>query len=293
MTPLFDRYIAPARAYPQLWRLVLGLAIVAAVYFGWLAMLGGLLWVLDGLAGLERRLGGIGAGNDPVAVLLLLTTFLGMGAGAWAAARLLHRRGLRSLTGRPAVVLRDFVLGAGVMVVLAGVATAAVLPLLPPLLPATPVGIWLQFLPLALVGLLVQTGAEEVLFRGYLMQQLAARFRHPLVWMGLPALLFGLAHMSPDQTGLTAGLVVAATGLFGLIAADLTVRTGALGLAWGIHFVNNVFALLIISSMGGLGGLALFRLPPGGEWLLPALLVADMVLLAMVWGVCRLWLNRR
>ena len=40
-----------------------------------------------------------------------------------------------------------------------------------------PLAAWAAWLPLVLPALLVQTAAEEIAFRGYLMQGLAARFR--------------------------------------------------------------------------------------------------------------------
>jgi len=295
LPPLFAAYIAPARAYPQIWRLVLGLALIAAVYFAWMALLGGLLWLASGLQGLDLRLQTIGQGADPWSLLLLLSTFIGMALGAWAAARLLHKRGWRSLFGRPAVVLRDFALGVAVMLVVGGGLGLTFLPFLPSLEPGTPLPVWLMFLPLALLGIALQTAAEELVFRGYLQQQLAARFASPLVWMVLPSVLFGMAHYAPTEMGANTWLVVAVTGLFGLIAADLTARTGALGLAWGLHFANNCLAILLISAMGGLDGLALFQLPTGpahAEVLRP-LLLADMVLMGVVWAACRLMLRRR
>jgi len=295
LPPAFAAYVAPARAYPQIWRLVLGLALIGGVYFLWMAFLGGLLWLATGLDGLEPQLRSIGRGADPWSLLVLLSTFLGMGVGVWAAARLLHGRGWRSLFGRPPVVLRDFVLGVGVMAVVGGGLGLLFLPVLPPLEPATPPALWLAFLPLALLGIAVQTGAEELVFRGYLQQQLAARFASPLVWMALPSVLFGLAHYAPQDMGANTWLVVATTGLFGLIAADLTARTGALGLAWGLHFANNCLAILLVSAMGGLDGLALFQLPEGAAHaaVLRPLLLADMALMGVVWAACRLWLRRR
>jgi len=152
-----------------------------------------------------------------------------------------------------------------------------------------------MFLPLALLGLLIQTGAEEAVFRGYMQQQLAARFATPVAWMGVPALLFGLAHYAPGLGPVSPWLIVLVTGFFGVIAADLTARSGGIGLAWGIHFANNVIAVLVISAMAGLDGLALFRVsdPAGGAMGLDVLLVADMALMALVWGLARLWLRGR
>ena len=59
-------------------------------------------------------------------------------------------------------------------------------------------GLWLSFLPLAMAGILLQTGAEELLFRGYLQQQFAARFKSAGPWLILPSVLFGLAHYDPS-----------------------------------------------------------------------------------------------
>ena len=295
LPPPFAAYIAPARAFAQLWRLVLGLVLIAGVYFLWMALMGGLLWLVSGPEGMAPRLQTIGQGGDPVSLLLLLSTFAGMALGVWAAARLLHKRGWRSLFGRPPVVLRDFVLGVGAMLVVGGGLGLLMLPFLPPLEPATPLRVWLMFLPLALLGIGLQTGAEELVFRGYLQQQLAVRSSSPLAWMLLPSLLFGMAHFAPAEMGANAWLVVAATGLFGLIAADLTARTGALGLAWGLHFANNCLAILLVSSMAGLDGLALFQLPEGAnhaDTLRPLLLI-DMALMGAVWAACRLWLRSR
>ena len=39
--------------------------------------------------------------------------------------------------------------------------------------------------------------AEEALFRGYLLQQLAVRNPSPLIWMVLPALVFAALHIDP------------------------------------------------------------------------------------------------
>jgi len=293
ISPAFAAYIAPARAYPQIWRMVLGLGLIVGVYFLWMAILGFAVWLASGPDGLETQLMTIGQGSNPWSMILLFATFLGMGFGVWAAARLLHGRGWRSLFGRPPLVLRDFVLGVSMMTLVGGGLGLFFLPFLPALEPATPLRIWLAFLPLALLGILIQTGAEELVFRAYLQQQLAVRFASSLVWMVLPSVLFGMAHYAPAEMGANTWLVVAATGLFGLIAADLTARTGALGLAWGLHFANNFLAILLVSAMGGLDGLALFHLPEGDENVLRGLLLGDMALIVTVWAACRLWLRRR
>ena len=68
-----------------------------------------------------------------------------------------------------------------------------------------PFGRWLVLLPLSLSAIIVQCAAEEIVFRGYLQQQLAARFRHPAIWIGLPSVLFALGHYMPESAGSNAG----------------------------------------------------------------------------------------
>lgn len=293
MTPLFAAYVAPARARAQLWQTALGFAIILGVYFGGLSVVGGAIWAAVGADRLSEGLERIGTGADPATMLILLASFGFAWAGVWLAARLVHRRGLRSLFGHPPRVLADFGLGVTMMLGLGGGLGLLALIWLPKVEAALPWDKWLALLPLGLAALAIQTGAEELVFRGYLQQQLAARFASPLVWSLLPSALFGMAHYAPAQSGGAVWLVVAATGLFGLIAADLTARTGSLGLAWGLHFANNVLAILVISAMPGLDGLALFRLAGGlGELTVP-LLVFDMGLMVAVWAACRWVLARR
>ena len=295
MTPQYAAYIAPARATNQICRLVLGLMLIVGVYVAWMVGMGVVMWLYSGMDGFQRQLSKMGSGSEPWSLILLFVTFLGGWLGVAITLRVFHNRPLRSLFGRAPVVLRDFVLGVVMMALVGGGLALAMTPLMPGLAIATEPSVWLRFLPLALIGILIQTGAEELVFRGYIQGQLAARFRSPVIWLTVPTILFGLAHYSPQEMGTNAWLVVAATGLFGLATSDLTARTGSLGLGWGLHFSNNVLAILILSVMGGLDGLALLHFPDGAatEQVLRLLLFSDMLLMLSVWAACRLWLRRR
>lgn len=286
--PGFEAFIAPARSRSGLGRLLLGMAVLGGVY---LAGALGLLWGAAHLA--QAR--GLPLSEDllepstPGGMITVLSTFVALALGTWAAARLVHGRCARSLFGpRLGAVWRDAWRCGG--------ATLALFVLLglPALFWHAPVpnlapGPWLALLPLALLLVLVQITAEEIAFRGYLLQQLAARFRSPLVWGVLPAALFGLAHWNPAEMGGNAGAVVLATGLFGLAAADLTARTGNLGAALGLHMANNVLALLVVSLDGTLTGLALFVTPFAAsdvEAMRP-LVWLDIAALLLAWALCR------
>lgn len=287
LPPGLHRYVAPALRYNALWRVLVGLGICLAVYLVWiLLVVTAIKWTL-GARTLADAMALLGRTDAPGGLLLVLSTFFGMALGPMVAARLLHGRGAATLFGPRATVLRDFVLCAG----LTGVAYA--LALLPWVLwfdavPNLDPGTWLRLLPITLIALLVQTVAEELVFRGYLQQQLAARFRTPLVWMILPSLLFGAVHYDPATAGDNVGLLMLTAAVFGLAAANLTAVTGSLGAAWGLHFTNNLVALALLSTEGSLTGLSLFKTPYGIDTpVLPWLVLVDLMTLGVAWGLCR------
>jgi len=132
-----------------------------------------------------------------------------------------------------------------------------------------------------------------VLFRGYLQQQLAARWNAPLIWMAVPSVLFGLAHYDADA-GSNAWLVVLWAIMFGLMMADLTARAGSLGPAIALHFVNNLMAMLLIGLPESLSGLALYHYPMGmdNEAAIRALLPLDVMFVVVSWLGARLAIRR-
>lgn len=290
-TPQFDRFVAPARARPQLWRLLAGFVLIAVSFvLGFLAVLAGLVATMgpgpaqDYLASMAET------GGTPTMVVLMLGLFAAPLLAAFLAARLLHGRSAATLFGPG--LLRGFALAAAIAA-LVYTAVSLLLPAPFEVVPGLPLPLFLSFLPLALVVLLIQTGAEEVVFRGYLQTQLAARFRHPLVWMAVPALAFGLLHGDPGGGPDMLWLMLPAT-LFGLVAADLTRVTGSIGAAWGLHFLNNATAILLVSLDGNLSGLALYRTPFGADDLSLAdpLLWQELTIGVIVWACIRLWLAR-
>ncbi len=284
----FSRFVDPARARPQIWRLIVGLILSLLVYLVWVVVLFGGALIVSGRGDFDAWAFEMVSGMSPVSLLLLLASFVGMALGPMVAVWLLHKRGARTLFGPRGIVLRDFVLAAGITFGLVLV-YLAIWFLASDTLPGLPFGIWIVFLPFALVGLIIQTGAEEILFRGYLQQQLAARFRTPIAWLILPALLFGIVHLDPEGAGESAWIIVAAAALFGLIAADLTAVTGSIGASWGLHFANNCVALLIVATQGSLQGLAL-RLTPYKTSDIANLgwpILIDAAFLIVVWFIVR------
>ena len=287
----FAAYMAPARHRPQIWRVLVGLVVVVLAMIVWLGIVFGCLALGLGTAGAFDWLGRMVLAVTPAATLLLLSSFVGMAMGTVFAALLLHRRGPGTLIGPRGRAVHDFATAAGVVAAIYGVSLAVWSGGAPPE-PNLPVPMWLSFLPAALLGILIQTGAEELLFRGYLMQQVAARFASRWLAYLLPSVIFGLLHLDPATMGTNAWPIVASTTLVGLIAADLTFVTGSLGAAWGLHFANNVAALTLIATKGTITGLALYVTPYRAENLSPLVLVVDAAMLLAVWLVLRRVLRR-
>jgi membrane protease YdiL (CAAX protease family) len=290
MTPAFARFIAPARHRPQLWRLVVGLVLSLVVYIAWTVGVIAAAYLLvardqDPMLWTQSLI----EAEEPGGTLLLLLTFVGMALGPMAAARLLHRRPAGTLFGPRVRTLRDFAIAAGVVSVLLGLALG-LWTLEYDAVENVPLSTWAMLLPLTLLGLLVQTGAEEVLFRGYMQSQLAARFRSPAVWLLIPALLFGFAHFDVATAGENVWMVVGSAAVFGLIAGDLTARTGSIGAAWGFHFANNVVAQAVLSTGGTISGLSRWVTPYTlAEYDVSAAgLLIDVGTLVLAW-----WLVRR
>lgn len=288
-----DAFAAPARRRRELWRLFPAGALIVAIYLGLLFLLGTYLTQTYGPLIAAALLHRMALGDSPGVMLLLLWTFLGMAAGPIIAVRLIHGRAAGTLFGpSPRRVLADF------RTVALPVIAMHVL-LLPLVLgsadirPGLSLAAFLGYLPFALPGLLIQTGAEEILFRGYLQQQLAARFARPLVWMGLPSALFALGHYLPADYGANAWAVALWAGVFGLLAADLTARTGSLGAALGLHFANNVSAVLLVGIAGELDGLALWSrtIDLADPGMIGPALAVDFAVMLISWLIARIALR--
>ncbi|MFT6104170.1 MAG: membrane protease YdiL (CAAX protease family) [Paracoccaceae bacterium] len=268
-------FIQPAFARAQTWRLA---AVVIMCIVGGIALFElAFTFVPSGLS--QDK--GVGA------TLFSLLSFGFFAVALLMAVRIVHARGLRSLIGPLPVAFRDFAR----VCLFVGALHVVLAIVLPSSFDITRSSLsfaqWLGILPLTLIGLLVQTGTEEVIFRGYLQQQLAARWSHPVVWMGGPATAFGLLHWMPEM-GPNGIYFVLWAILFGVFTADLTARTGTLGAAIGLHMMQNTFAIAIVSAQGPGDALALYLAPFDFEAQhLPLLIAVEGVVLCIAWLAAR------
>jgi membrane protease YdiL (CAAX protease family) len=249
----FDGFVEPARRRPAIWRVIVGMLLVLIAFVGGVLLLLGVLIFIDPS---NRLSNGIDYGTTPFGVVASLGVSGGAMLGLWGAVRFLHRRRLRTVVGDGAV-MRQFGVGAAVAggALLVGL---GVWLLFFDLVPKVPPHVFLMWFPILIIILILQTGAEEMLFRGYLMQQLAARFSNPVLWFLLPQLIFVAIHYDPVPITTSIWPALFLIFMLSLICADLTRLTGNIGAAWGWHFANNLIALSFMGKPGDLDGLSLY-----------------------------------
>ena len=95
----------------------------------------------------------------------------------------------------------------------------------------------------------IQTGLEEVIFRGYLIQGLSQIFKNGIIPLIITSLLFGLAHMSnPEVRAYGWPVMLTYFVGFALFMGALTLLDEGLELAFGIHFANNIISSVMINE---------------------------------------------
>ena len=282
-----EQYVLPAQEKSEPWRI---LCVLALGFAGGLFVFQFVLAMFGAMFGADAPvtlLGEPGLPSTPVQTVFSLLSYGFFLIALLSAVRMLHDRGLRSLIGSQNAVIS--------MGLRAFFASCAVLLLVMIVLPTSydlsrsdvTIGQWLTIMPVIIVGVLVQAGSEEIVFRGYLQQQMAAWINHPVAWIGVPAVVFGLAHYHSAAEGNLMWFIGWAI-LFGILTADLTARTGNLGAAIGLHVAQNFFAFAVTSIEGNSVGTSLYSVPlslAGPE--VPWLIVLDAGVLILSWLAVR------
>ena len=283
-----DAYLAPARTAPGAWRPVLGLMIIMGfwvigmilVVFGWVlwrwAMLGDLYLAMEAL-------GRLGTDGGTETVLVMLLSFAGIWAGVAIAMWAFHAQAFATVFDpERRVRLNAFAKGLLLAATFSGLSMLAAFLFVGTPERAQPIGSWaVLIVPLAVL-VFVQATGEELIFRGYLLQQLAIRFRSPFAWAVLPSVLFGLLHAGNTE-GVAAYYYIAITGITGVTLALLVWRAGNLWAAIGMHWGVNMISLTGVGAEGVMSGTQLWLF--SGDTLIPLLqinVVSALVLLAVV-----------
>lgn len=259
-------------------------------------------WLIAGsllAGGLQAVLGGPTGATGWRSLIVDLAPFILLAAGVLLTVRwVLQRPALTVITALSRVSVRRMLVGAGAWAAIIAVASAIDWLVAPEAYTFT--FSLATFVPAAVVLLLlipVQAGAEEMLFRGYLMQWSALGVdrrgrppRPPLVRVAILAavsgVLFGVPHLlNPEAQGAQA---YAWLYWFFLGAgwAWACVLDGRAELAIGAHIANNLFATLVVSYSGG--SLAVAGIWSTGELNIPlSILTAAIASVLFVLLTCR------
>jgi membrane protease YdiL (CAAX protease family) len=227
------------------WRYVLAVVVILFMWqiLGALPGAALLIWTMvrDGLQAGSGSGAARGTVITFVALMLASVFFI---CGIYLAMRFIHRRSMRTLV-TPARLIdwRRLFQGFGVWFVMATLMSAIEALLFPGrYVWSLDMQRFLPFVFLALILVPIQTSAEELFFRGYILQALGLRLRNIWVLSAISGLLFALPHLLNPEASVNYPLLFLYYFAFGFSLAFLTLRDGRLELALGAHAANNLFS---------------------------------------------------
>jgi membrane protease YdiL (CAAX protease family) len=153
-----------------------------------------------------------------------------------------------------------------------------------------------RFVPLLVVCVLLvplQSVAEELLFRGYLMQGLGLAIRRGWAALLVTSVLFAAVHLgNPELARFGRGFLLYYAGI-GLVLGLATLLDDGLEVAIGAHVANNLWGALVVSFPGSvLDTPALLRMEGVPPEVMAALGGATAVTALVVLGILLDWGGR-
>jgi membrane protease YdiL (CAAX protease family) len=181
--------------------------------------------------------------------LLVMFGFLFLYFGTWITVRLIHKRPLRSLvTGRDSVNWRR--IGIGFLAWLALILLGMLVEFLvsrDSLTFTFDARIFIPFTVLAILITPIQTTAEELFFRGYIVQAGSLINRSWIflsIWSGV---LFALPHILNPEVSANFAVVMLTFFVLGAFLTWISLKDGSIELAIGVHAAQNLAALLLVT----------------------------------------------
>lgn len=94
----------------------------------------------------------------------------------------------------------------------------------------------------------IQTGAEELFFRGLILKWTGKAVASGLAVALINGLVFGFIHINNPEVDFLGPFAVVFYVISGVFAALLTIMDDGIELSWGYHTMNNFIGLMIISN---------------------------------------------
>lgn len=223
-----------------------------------------------------------GVSSNLLLLLMMLPLVLGLFAMIWCLPAF-HKRTIREvINGTNHIRWGHFFMGAAVWAAILSIASVIDYAL-------DPDNFVLQFqlssfIPLLIISLAIiplQTTFEEVVFRGYMAQGIAAQTGSRWLAMIFPSILFGLLHsFNPEIDAYGFWVMMPQYIFMGLMLGLVSILDDGIETAMGVHAANNVFiALFITNSSSAFQTAAVFEQlvvdPSGG---LPAMVISFGIL---------------
>jgi uncharacterized protein len=238
------------------------LSSVMLILFFWLAgsfvlaffLLASILFNKDSGPIIDPNTGQMSGGDPFITVIILLLSFLPLLAGLLLAVRFVHQRPIISLiTSHPRIDWKRIGIGFLTFGTLVGLSCIIEALLYPGRYQFTfdPLET-LKFLPVVLILVPLQAAAEELLFRGYMMQGLGLLTRRAWIVVAISSLVFMLLHVLNPEAQANTLLSLGSYLTIGLLFALVTVRDNRLELVIGMHIANNVFVLVVNNAVSAL-----------------------------------------
>jgi len=231
------------------WRYLLSLSTILTIWFviGSIPIMLLLGYVmLDG----DPATNFTATGFTGISVLLdfsaTMLTFLPFITATLLAVRFIHARPLNTLiTSAPHIRWKRLLAGAGAWFALAVLISFIEAMLYPGryVLTFQPLLLFFYFL-LAVILIPIQTSAEELFFRGYLLQWMGLKLKNKWILSFINGVLFFLPHMLNPEMAVNGILMALAYFAFGFFACYVTLQDNGLELALGMHAANNLFSAL-------------------------------------------------
>jgi hypothetical protein len=124
---------------------------------------------------------------------------------------------------------------------------------------------WLLLVPCALILTPIQTSAEELFFRGYLLQGLGLITKSRLILVIITGLIFMFPHMANPEVARGPLWLALYYFSFGVFQSLITLKDNRLELALGVHAANNISVVFINTKDSALPAPAMWTINDPGD----------------------------